>query len=593
MDALAPPAESERVTDGDAGSSAERKPRIEEGLFETVATNIDEMDILLESLSEASVQVAALRREIEPLQRARRLAQLVAEQWSTPRPDHVSGSSPKLASMMAELRGLADRVHRNCSDGVEQMDREIAQVRDAAERLRLLPAQLMFVSLERAARDAGRALSKRIAFMTKGGDVRLDAEVFGVIQNALVQTVRNAAAHGIETTEERAAAGKSVEGRIEVEVRRHGHQAVFVCRDDGRGVDLEAVRRAMERKGLRPADAAMLGTDELLQLLLGGGISTSGAVTQLAGRGIGLDVVREAASRLRGHVKIQTDPGAGTTVEIRVPVTMAAVDALMVEAGGRTVAIPLDAVRRTVRIASGDLAQSAQGASILFDGRVIPFAPLETALRRATRTRDKARAWSAIVIEGTNGLAAVGVERLRGTQTLIVRPLPDLTPSDPIIGGASLDAEGHPQLVLDPQGLVQNVCRSGSASAALPSARAAILVVDDSLTTRMLEQSILESAGYEVDLAISGEEALERAHQRRYALFLVDVEMPGMDGFTFIARAGAEAALRDIPAILVTSRGSPEDRQRGQSVGARAYIVKGEFDQSELLETIRSLVGGQ
>jgi two-component system, chemotaxis family, sensor kinase CheA len=593
MDALALPAESESVTDGDTGSTAERKPLIEEGPFETVATNIDEMDILLESLNEASVQVAALRREIEPLQRARRLAQLVVEQWSTPRPDHVSGSSPKLVSMMAELRGLADRVHRNCSDGVEQMDREIAQVRDAAERLRLLPANLMFVSLERAARDAGRALGKRIAFMTKGGDVRLDAEVFGVIQNALVQTVRNAAAHGIETTEERAAAGKSAEGRIAVEVRRRGHQAVFVCRDDGRGVDLEAVRRAMERKGLRPTDAAKLGTDELLQLLLGGGISTSGAVTQLAGRGIGLDVVREAASRLRGHVKIQTDPGAGTTVEIRVPVTMAAVDALMVEAGGRTVAIPLDAVKRTVRIASGDLAQSAQGASILFDGRVIPFAPLATALQRATKTRDGTRAWSAIVIEGANGLAAVGVERLRGTQNLIVRRLPDLTPSDPIVGGASLDAEGHPQLVLDPQGLVENVCRSGSAPAALSSARAAILVVDDSLTTRMLEQSILESAGYEVDLATSGEEALERAHQRRYALFLVDVEMPGMDGFTFIARAGAEAALRDIPAILVTSRVSPEDRQRGQSVGARAYIVKGEFDQSELLETIRSLVGGK
>jgi two-component system chemotaxis sensor kinase CheA len=276
-----------------------------------------------------------------------------------------------------------------------------------------------------------------------------------------------------------------------------------------------------------------------------------------------------------------------------VPVTLAAVDALMVEAGGRTVAIPLDAVKRTVRIAIGDLAQSAQGASMLFEGRVIPFAPLERAWRRVTETREGARAWSAVVIEGANALAAVGVERLRGTRNVIVRPLPGLTPSDPIIGGASLDAEGHPQLVLDPQGLVESVCRSGSSLAAVRSPRAAILVIDDSLTTRMLEQSILESAGYEVDLATSGEDALAQAHQRRYALFLVDVEMPGMDGFTFIERAGADAELRDIPAILVTSRGSPEDRQRGQSVGARAYIVKGEFDQGELLGAIRLLVGGQ
>jgi two-component system chemotaxis sensor kinase CheA len=187
----------------------------------------------------------------------------------------------------------------------------------------------------------------------------------------------------------------------------------------------------------------------------------------------------------------------------------------------------------------------------------------------------------------------VGVERLRGTQNLILRPLPDCTPSDPVVAGASLDAEGHPQLVLDPQGLVEHVGRAGSALAAMPSSRAPILVIDDSLTTRMLEQSILESAGYEVDLATSGEEGLERARQRSYALFLVDVEMPGMDGFSFIERAREDPILRDIPAVLVTSRASPEDRQRGSSAGARAYIVKGEFDQSELLEQIRILVGTQ
>jgi two-component system chemotaxis sensor kinase CheA len=198
-----------------------------------------------------------------------------------------------------------------------------------------------------------------------------------------------------------------------------------------------------------------------------------------------------------------------------------------------------------------------------------------------------------VVIEGANALAAVGVERLRGTQNLILRPLPAFTPSDPIVAGASLDAEGHPQLVLDPQGLVEHVCRAGTALAATPSPRAPILVIDDSLTTRMLEQSILESAGYEVDLATSGEEGLERARSRRYALFLVDVEMPGMDGFTFIERTRGDPILRDIPAILVTSRASPEDRQRGQSVGARAYIVKGEFDQSELLDKIRLLAGAQ
>jgi two-component system chemotaxis sensor kinase CheA len=593
MVALAPQPQSASAEVGDSGSAARGMASISNGPLTSIATNVDEMDALLENLSEANVQVSALRRELAPLQRSRRLSQLLEEQWLPRRTDRFSGAGGKSASMIAELRSLIDSVQSGFSDGVEQMGRELVQAREAAERLRLLPARLMFVPLERAARDAAQAVGKRIAFVTSGGDVRLDAQVFGAVQGALVQTVRNAVAHGIETAAEREAAGKSAPGRVWVEVRRRGYQAVFVCRDEGRGIDLDAVRRAVERKGLLSADAAKLTTEELLQHLLAGGISTSAGVTQIAGRGIGLDVVREAAARLRGEVSIRTDKGLGTTLEIVVPISLAAIDALIVEAGGRTVAIPLDAVKRTLWVAVEDLIQSAQGASILFDGSLIPFAPLERALGRVTPTRDVGRSWSAVVIEGANARVAVGVERLRGTQNIILRALPDCTPSDPTVAGASLDAEGHPQLVLDPQGLVEHVARAASGLAAVPLPRAPILVIDDSLTTRMLEQSILESAGYEVDLATSGEEALERARKRRYALFLVDVEMPGMDGFTFIERARADPILRDIPAVLVTSRASPEDRQRGSRAGARAYIVKGEFDQTELLEQIRALVGTQ
>jgi two-component system, chemotaxis family, sensor kinase CheA len=590
--ALAPQPQSEGAAN-DSGAAIHSTPSIQNDPVEAVTTSVDEMDALLENLSEASVQASALRRELAPLQRSRRLVQLLEDQWHAPRTDRFSGTGGKSASMIAELGGLLEGVQHTFTDSLEQMDRELVQVREAAERLRLLPARLMFVSLERAARDAALSLGKRITFTAGGGEVRLDAQVFGAVQGALVQTVRNAVAHGIESTAERATAGKPTEGRVWVEVRQRGHQAVFVCRDDGRGIDLDAVRRAVERRGLAPADAASLGTEELLRLLLDGGISTSTSVSQIAGRGIGLDVVREAAARLRGEVSIRTDKGMGTTLEMVVPIALAAVDALIVEAGGRTVAIPLDAVKQTLRVSSGDLVQSAQGVSILFGGKVIPFAPLESALRRVTPTRNTTRSWSTVIVESANALAAVGVERLRGTQNLILRPLPDCTPSDPVVAGASLDAEGHPQLVLDPQGLIEHVGRAGSALAAMPSSRLPILVIDDSLTTRMLEQSILESAGYEVDLATSGEEALERARQRSYALFLVDVEMPGMDGFSFIERAREDPTLRDIPAVLVTSRASPEDRQRGSSAGARAYIVKGEFDQTELLEQIRILVGTQ
>ena len=196
-----------------------------------------------------------------------------------------------------------------------------------------------------------------------------------------------------------------------------------------------------------------------------------------------------------------------------------------------------------------------------------------------------------MVVQGTGGLAAIGVDRLLGTARIVVRPLPQHMTASPIVVGASLDAEGNPQLVLDPDGLIAVAHRGDAIELESTPARRPVLVVDDSLTTRMLEQSILESAGYEVELAMSGDEALDLVGRTRYALILVDVEMPGMDGFTFIERIRSDPALRDIPAILVTSRAAPEDRQRGRDVGAQGYIVKSEFDQAELLTMIRPLTG--
>jgi two-component system, chemotaxis family, sensor kinase CheA len=553
---------------------------------------VDDVDVLLDGLTEAGVQLAVLRGGGKLLQRGRHLAQLLEEQLSAPRAGRAAELSSKLPSLMAELRGLMEKVERNFNDSVEQVDRELAQAREAAERLRLLPARFMFVSLQRTARDAAELVDKRVAFVTRGGEVRLDAQVFGAVQGALVQAVRNAVAHGIESRAEREAAGKPAEGEIQIEVRRRGHRAVFVCRDDGRGVDLDAVRRAMQRRGVLPRNATP-GREELLTMLLEGGVSTSDNVTQLAGRGVGLDVVREAVNRLRGEVSMRTDEGRGTTLEIVVPVSLAALDALIVESAGRVVAIPLDAVRRTVRVDAGEVAHSAQGASIIFEGQVVPFVPLARALRRESKSNSGASFWSAVIVEGANALAAVGIDRLRGTQSLILRPLPELTPSDAIVAGASLDGEGHPQLVLDADALVEQVRGIGAPPTEALSKRAPILVIDDSLTTRMLEQSILESAGYEVELATSAEVALEKARHRNYALFLVDVEMPGMDGFTFVEHTRADPVLREVPAILVTSRASPEDRERGRAVGASAHICKGEFDQGELLDKIRELLGGQ
>jgi two-component system chemotaxis sensor kinase CheA len=397
--------------------------------------------------------------------------------------------------------------------------------------------------------------------------------------------------HGIEPPAERQAAAKPVAGRVTIDVRRQGRRVVFACRDDGRGVDLEAVRQVALQRGLIDHAAPPAGTDALIGMLLSGGISTSKTVTDLAGRGVGLDVVRAALERLGGEVVVRTEPGVGSTFELVVPPSLASMEALMVEAGGpgNVMAIPLDAVRSTLRLAPADISHGASGASILHEQAAVAFIPLSSALDGTRWPLD--RSWSAIIVAAAGEVAAIGVDRLLGTARIVVRPLPNGLPASSAVAGASLDSAGNPQLVLDPIGLVAAVYRGDDGALYAAPARRTILVVDDSLTTRMLEQSILESAGYDVDTALSGEEGLEIVARKRYALLLVDVEMPGMDGFTFIERIRSDPATRDIPAILVTSRVAPEDRQRGRAAGAQGYIGKGEFDQAELLATITALIG--
>ncbi|HEY5377130.1 MAG TPA: response regulator, partial [Polyangiaceae bacterium] len=232
-----------------------------------------------------------------------------------------------------------------------------------------------------------------------------------------------------------------------------------------------------------------------------------------------------------------------------------------------------------------------EGDTVLIDGQVIPYASLDHLLGGETGDAHEQGGRSAVLVEAEGSVVALGVERLLGIESIVARGIPELARLSPVVLGASFDSEGNPQLVLSPEGVVRAARRAGASPRVAARRRAPILVVDDSLTTRMLEQSILESAGYEVDLAVSGEEGMEKARLRKYALFLVDVEMPGMDGFTFIERTRSDPELREVPAILVTSRATPEDVQRGRAVGALAHIEKREFNQTELLERIRKLVG--
>jgi two-component system chemotaxis sensor kinase CheA len=559
---------------------------------EAVKADVAEIDDLLDGITEAYAQVSALGESGRLAQRARRLSDRITEQLAAAaarETDRPKFSRDRLATSIEQLRGIIGQLERNMAATHERIDRELRQVRDAAEQLRLVPARVFFPNLERAARDSAQVLGKDVVFEGKGGDIRLDAQVVRVIQDALIQMVRNAVAHGIEARRERVMASKPEKGRIGIAVSQRGRQVVFRCQDDGRGIDLEALRQAAIRKGRSPAELDRLDATGLVRILLQGGISTSPEVTEVAGRGIGMDIVRDTVARLGGDLHVATEAGKGTSFELIVSQPVSSIEALIVESAGVTVTVPLYAVRQTLRLERRDIHRTSLGEAIVLDGQATQLVSLARLLGGVTSPHRSGNP-TAITIAGSGGIVAVSVDRLIGTSNIVFRSLSDLAPTTAVVAGASLDADGSPLLMLDPEGLVAAALRASNPPPGGEAAKRPVLVIDDSLTTRMLEQSILESAGYEVDVVTSAEEGLERARLADYALFLVDVEMPGMDGFTFIEQIRRDPKLHNTPAILVTSRNAPEDKQRGQEIGAQGYVVKSEFDQAELLDQIKQLV---
>jgi two-component system chemotaxis sensor kinase CheA len=571
--------------------------------LETLRVEILEMDSLLQTLTEAGVRLGALRKGIGTTDRLRDLTGLLLDQLAVRPRNHGDGvdaasgmvGMARARSLTEELRSSLDHFQRSLTVDLERVDGAFVEMRDVTHRLRLIPAQTIFASLARSVRDAAQTLGKRVTFDASGGEVRLDANVLAALRDALMHVVRNAVAHGVESEAERIALNKPPIGHLRLEVLRRGSRVAFVCTDDGRGIDVEAVRTTAVARGIVPAAAAKaLSTDQVIALLgsVGAvGLTTASEVTELSGRGIGLDVVRATLAQLKGEMRIRSETGRGVRVEVQVPVSIAALQGLVVEAGGSRVAIPLDAVQQTLRVLDSEVARSVEGDSILHAGKVIPFLQLDPMLRRSGSGspslghRVNPGIWSAVVVQAAGRCVALGVDRLLGAANIVMRALPGVVEADSVVAGASLD----------PAGLVAAAERSRgepfNAAAEAQAQRAPILVIDDSLTTRMLEQSILEAAGYQVELAVSAEDGLTKAHNHRYSLFIVDVEMPGMDGFGFVAQTRADPVLRDIPAIMVTSRDAVADRQRGQQVGASAFIIKGEFDQMQLLQTIRTLIG--
>ncbi len=571
------------------------KPSADGDALETVRVGISEMDGLLEGLSEAAIQIGPLHEAEDTVRQAALVASSLQELLR-------NGSSLDQTHMLGRARAAADElctalahIERTMSPSLSRLEREVESVRSRASTLRLLPVSAILGTLELAVRDTAQTLGKAVNFVASGSDVKLEGHILLSVRDALLHMIRNAVDHGIEGDEQRFDAGKPLAGEIQLAVMRQGRRVIFECRDDGRGIDIDNVRRTAIKNGrLTHAQAAALTRDEALGLLFEAGVSTAKEVTEISGRGVGLDVVQSVAKRLRGKATISSEVGRGTVITIDVPVSLSAMSVLAVEVDETTVLIPIDAVRKTLLLNRKDIAKRSDGDHIIHEERAISFVPLGSIMGTSQASTDSRNTWTVVVVQSASKWFALGADRLRAAMDVVVKPLPSGIDASAVIAGAAFDSQGDPLLVLDPMaldGTSTAVTRMADASVTTQARRLPILVIDDSLTTRMLEQSILEAAGYTVDLCASADEAIRKAQTRNYGLFICDVEMPGMNGFEFTAATRADPKLCTIPVIMVTSLATPENRKRGMDAGASDYIVKGDFDQKHFVLKVAELLG--
>jgi two-component system chemotaxis sensor kinase CheA len=463
-------------------------------------------------------------------------------------------------------------------DELDRGERLLSELQDAVIEMRTLPLESVTTPFPRAVREIAVAEGKEAELVISGGETQLDRVILESIADPVVHLLRNSVAHGIETPDVRERAGKPRRGRIELRAEQRGGLVAIEVADDGGGVAEELLARADE-----------LGS--LADVLATAGVSTAVEVGDLAGRGVGLDAVKSHVEALGGSIEVRSEPGEGTSVVMLLPATLAVLNLLICERGGEPYGVPVSSVREILTVS--ETASLGGRRSVVHRGEAIPVDDLAAALGAAAPPLPHPS--PALVLASATRAVAIACDHVVGDRELVVKSLGPLLAGTPGYLGAGILEDSRVALILDPNRLLELPSRSVkpvTVEQAETVAARRVLVVDDQFSVRQLQRSILESAGYEVETARHGREALEMLGAGAEPdMVLTDLQMPEMDGIELLKAIRADDLLGSLPVAIITSKGGEEERRQGVEAGADAYIVKSEFDQRALLETIERLVG--
>jgi len=562
-----------------------------EALDRVLRVTADNLNRLLGLAGESRVESRWLKPYGQSLQRLKRMQHELSRVLDTTREalsEHATGEAAQNA--VAE----ATRQISDCQQfltgrlvELELFDRRSTQLAhrlyEEAVACRMRPFADGIQGFPRMVRDLAHSLAKEVRLNLVGEATPVDREILERLEAPIGHLLRNAVDHGLETPADRRASGKPSEGTLRLEAGHRGGMLLVTVEDDGRGIDAEKVRRTVVRRGLTNEDtAAKLSDSELLEFLFLPGFSMREAVTEISGRGVGLDVVQTMAKQVRGTVRVWSQPGRGTRFQLQLPLTLSVVRALLVDIAGEPYAFPLAYITRTLKLPKDRIET------------------LDQVLERGS-PKPSSTDWPVVVVGDHGHSYGVLVDSFLGERELVVQPLdPRLGKIKDIAAGALME-DGAPVLILDVEDLVRSVEKlaaagqlnrvQAGATAAEAKHRKKVLVVDDSLTVRELERKLIESRGYTVEIAVNGVDAWNAVRTGHFNLVVTDVDMPRMDGIELVTLIKKDANLKALPVMIVSYKDREEDRRRGLEAGADYYLTKGSFHDETLLQSVVDLIG--
>ena len=579
--------------------------------IDTIRVEPQKLDVLMTQASELAVTKLRISQQMSEIDQMLSLAEV----WNkyNSESDNLFGEieSSLTVEQLQPLRyfynharqylnsfnNLANTLKTRASEDIASLNLISDRLETGIQGLRQLPLSTVFNIYPRMVRDLARQQGKKIELIIEGGDTKADKRILEEIKDPLLHLIRNAIDHGIETLEERSIRGKSTTATIILRGYQTGNSVGIELIDDGRGLNLDSIRNTAIRRNVRtPEQLAAMSESEIQSLIFASGFSTRTEVTELSGRGVGLDVVRANVEKLKGAIEVTSTPGNGCKFQVRLNTSLATTKVLIVDVNKTPYALPLEFIQTTISLERAEIYEVEGKSTITFEDRPISIAWLNRLLQLPPSDKQKKERLFCIILQLGSEQFGIVVDDLVDRQDIVIKPQSKLLKRIPNIAGATILGSGEVCMILNPPDLLhslkngnwRSVATSPQSKSGSPKNR--LLLVEDSIIIRTQMQRLLKGAGYDVTIAENGSIGWQKVREQKFDIVLSDVEMPQMSGLEMTANIRQHSQYDRLPIVLITTLASAEDRQRGEEAGANAYLTKGDFDQQLLFQTLSRLI---